>query len=194
MQSDDGPVCPLGVWAASQRCRQAGNQAVGIQVWQTEGGSIMSARAVSLSGMSRLAAVVPLIVRVVVGVIMSYHGYQKLVGGISAYSEGVLEPLGVPAPQLLGTLQVYAELIGGGMLVIGLLSRVAALVQAVILVLAIFLVKVDLGLIAPMGAPLPGAELDLALIAGFIVVMGLGPGKPSVDHLLGVEKGSPTAG
>ncbi len=154
----------------------------------------MSARAVSLSGMGRLAASVPVVVRVIVGIIMSYHGYQKLVGGIGAYSEGVLEPLGVPAPQLLGTLQVFAELIGGAMLVVGLLTRAAALVEATILVLAIFLVKVDLGLIAPMGAPLPGAELDLALIAGFIVVAALGPGKPSVDHLIGIEKTSPAVG
>jgi putative oxidoreductase len=139
-----------------------------------------------------MASMVPLAVRVIVGVIMSYHGYQKLVGGIGAYSEGVLEPLGVPAPQLLGTLQVYAELIGGAMLVVGLLSRAAALVEAVILVLAIFLVKIDLGLIAPMGSPLPGAELDLALIAGFIVVAVLGPGQPSLDHLLGIEKGTPS--
>ncbi len=152
----------------------------------------MSARTVSLSGMSRVASMVPLAVRVIVGVIMSYHGYQKLVGGIGAYTEGVLEPLGVPVPQLLGTLQVYAELIGGAMLVVGLLSRVAALVEAVILVLAIFLVKIDLGLVAPMGAPLPGAELDLALIAGFIVVAVLGPGQPSLDHLLGIEKGTPS--
>ncbi|MGI8519715.1 MAG: DoxX family protein [Actinomycetota bacterium] len=154
----------------------------------------MSVRAVSLSGMGRLAVVVPVVVRVIVGIIMSYHGYQKLVGGIGAYSEGVLEPLGVPAPQLLGTLQVFAELIGGAMLVVGLLTRAAALVEAAILVLAIFLVKVDLGLIAPMGAPLPGAELDLALIAGFIVVAALGPGKPSVDHLIGIEKTSPAVG
>jgi len=151
----------------------------------------VSVQVVSLSGMSKLAGAVPLVVRVVVGVIMSYHGYQKLNGGIAAYSEGVLEPLGVPAPQLLGTLQVFAELIGGAMLVVGFLSRVAALVQALILILAIILVKVDIGLIAPMGAPLPGAELDLALIAGFIVVALLGPGKPSVDHLLGIEKSSP---
>lgn len=65
------------------------------------------------------------------------------------------------------------------------------MVQAVILVLAIFLVKLDLGLIAPMGAPLPGAELDLALIAGFIVVALLGPGWPSLDHLFGIEKSIP---
>ena len=135
-----------------------------------------------------------MVVRVTVGTIMSYHGYQKLVGGIGAYSEGMLEPLGVPAPQLLGTLQVFAELIGGAMLVIGLLTRAAALVEAAILVLAIFLVKVDLGLIAPMGAPLPGAELDLALIAGFVVVAALGPGKPSVDHLIGIEKTLPPVG
>jgi putative oxidoreductase len=152
----------------------------------------MGARAIStVSGIKRFAPAVPVVVRVIMGTIMSYHGYQKLDGGIGAFSDGMLEPLGVPAPQLLGTLQVYAELIGGTMLIFGLLSRVAALVEAVILGLAIYLVKVDIGLIAPTGAPLPGAELDLALIAGLAVIAVLGPGRPSLDHLLGIEKGTP---
>jgi uncharacterized membrane protein YphA (DoxX/SURF4 family) len=49
------------------------------------------------------------------------------------------------------------------------------------------LVKVDLGLIAPMGSPLPGAELDLALIAGLVGLMLLGPGRLSADYALGIE-------
>ncbi len=44
---------------------------------------------------------------------------------------------GIPAPRLLDTLQVYAELIRGAVQVVGhTLVSIAALVQAVILVLS----------------------------------------------------------
>jgi uncharacterized membrane protein YphA (DoxX/SURF4 family) len=50
------------------------------------------------------------------------------------------------------------------------------------------LVKVNVGLIAPaqQGA---GAELDLALIAGFLVILFAGPGSVSLDRMLGIEEG-----
>lgn len=61
----------------------------------------------------------------------------------------------------------------------------------------------DLGLPAPVaigwavtlielvGAMLPGAELDLALIAGALGVIVLGPGRPSLDHGIGIEREVP---
>lgn len=144
--------------------------------------------ALNLSPLARFSGVAPVFTRVIVGVIMAYHGYLKLIGGAGAYAGGMLQPLGVPAPTAVAYLQIFAELAGGILLIVGLLTRLTAGVEAVILVLAIILVKTNIGLIAPMGAPLPGAELDLALIAGFITVILLGPGKPSVDHMIGIEK------
>jgi hypothetical protein len=37
-----------------------------------------------------------------------------------------------------------------------------------------------------------GFERDLAYIAGFIAILLLGPGKPSLDHALRLEEGTPT--
>ena len=54
------------------------------------------------------------------------------------------------------------------------------------LAVAVLLVKVNVGLItAPQTGA--GAELDLALIAGFLAIVLLGPGKVSLDHVLGIE-------
>ena len=52
---------------------------------------------------------------------------------------------------------------------------------------AIFLVKVNIGLLSPADGSGVGAELDLALIAGFLVVLLAGPGRLSVDQVLGYE-------
>src|SRR5215217_3200910 len=78
-------------------------------------------------------------------------------------------------------------LIGGILLIIGLLSRLAALLLTIDLVMAILLVKVNIGLLSPPDGSGVGAELDLALIAGFLVVLLAGPGRLSVDRALGYE-------
>jgi uncharacterized membrane protein YphA (DoxX/SURF4 family) len=84
-----------------------------------------------------------------------------------------------------------ASALGGGLLIVGALTRVSALLNAGVLLGALLLVKLDIGLIAPMGAPMPGAELEFGLLAGLLAVALLGPGKPSVDHALGLEAGTP---
>lgn len=131
---------------------------------------------------------VPLILRVILGSIMALHGWQKLtVMGPSNFGNDMLAGLGVPAPVLAGNVVTYAELIGGILLIVGLGTRLSAAVLTVILAAATILVKLDLGLIAPMGSPLPGAELDLALIAGLITLIIIGPGRLSADAALGIE-------
>ena len=142
--------------------------------------------ALSLSPLSRLGDLAPLVIRVVTGVIMFAHGFQKLSGGPANFG-GFLGQLGIPAPTLMAYVVTFVELVGGVLLIIGLLSRWAGLLLTINLAVATLLVKTQVGLIAPpeSGA---GAELDLALIAGFVAVLLLGPGKLSLDYVLGIEK------
>jgi len=142
--------------------------------------------ALTLTSLSKLAGAAPVIVRVVVGAIMLAHGWSKLSGPGPVGVGGFLAELGVPAPTLFGYVLSFGEALGGLALIVGFLTRLAAVLLTVDLVLAILLVKVDVGLIGEQGA---GAELDLALIAGFIAVALLGPGRPSLDHALGLERG-----
>ncbi len=146
----------------------------------------------SLSPLHRLASLAPLALRLPVGVVMAVHGWQKLTQiGPANLGKGMLSQLGVPAAVPVAHAMTFAELTGGVLLIVGLLTRLATLPLLVILVGAIVLVKTDLGLVAPPGALLPGAELDLALIGGLLAVLLLGPGRPSLDHLLGLETGVP---
>lgn len=64
----------------------------------------------------------------------------------------------------------------------------AALLLTIDLVVAILLVKVNVGFLSPQGGG-AGAELDLALIAGFLVILFAGPGSVSLDRTLGIEEG-----
>jgi putative oxidoreductase len=79
----------------------------------------------------------------------------------------------------------FVAVFGGILLIVGLLSRLAALLLTIDLVVAILLVKVNVGFLS--GSSGTGAELDLALIAGLLVILLAGPGKLSLDHMLGLE-------
>jgi putative oxidoreductase len=142
----------------------------------------------SIPATRRLAPVVPVVLRLAVGSVMAVHGWQKLTEmGPAMFGETMVADLGLPAPVALGWAVTLIELVGGVLLVAGLLTRVSGLLLALVLAGTTILVKVDLGLIAPMGSMLPGAELDLALLAGALAVLVLGPGRPSLDHLVGIE-------
>jgi putative oxidoreductase len=146
-----------------------------------------------LSPLRRLAPAAPVVARLLVGTVMLVHGWDKLTGMTpSGFGEGMLAPLGVPASVTFGWIVTVVELVGGAFLVLGALRRVAAVLNAAVLVGALALVKVDIGLGAPMGAEMPGAELEFGLLAGLVTVALLGPGRPSVDHALSVELGTPT--
>ncbi|HEY4027823.1 MAG TPA: DoxX family protein [Candidatus Dormibacteraeota bacterium] len=134
----------------------------------------------------RLAGAGPVVVRLVVGVIMAAHGLQKLNLGPERFGSTTLASLGVPLPHVMAYVVTFTELAGGILLIAGLLSRLAAFALLVDLTTAMTLVKSHVGLIAPPGRG-AGAELELALIAGFLTILLVGPGRVSLDHLLRVE-------
>jgi putative oxidoreductase len=142
-------------------------------------------RTLSLSPLARLAGFAPLAVRIIVGIIMFAHGLQKLQGRPANFG-GLLSQLGVPAPELMAYVVTFVELVGGVLLIVGLLSRLSALLLTIDLV-AILLVKLNVGLIAPQGSG-AGAELDLALLAGFLVILLAGRGRFSLDYALGIDR------
>ena len=80
-----------------------------------------------------------------------------------------------------------AELVSGLMLLAGLATRLVALPLIATIIGVIVLVKADLGIIASSGAPMPGADVDIALLAGLVAVLFIGPGRLSLDHVLGFE-------
>src|SRR5215210_2171557 len=112
----------------------------------------------------RGAGYAPLVVRVLAGIVMAAHGLQKLTEfGPANFGGQALAGLGVPLPVFMGYVVTFVELIGGILLIVGLLSRLAALLLTIDLVVAILLVKVNVGLLSPLDGGV-GAELDLALI------------------------------
>ena len=126
-----------------------------------------------------------LAVRAAFGPALAYHGWQKLDRGTGQFADfvGSLEVFGVGLPEATGYFVVWLELAGGVLLTLGLLTRVVALLTAVQFLMIPFVVKSQVGLI---GTERTGFEIDL-FIAAAVALVVLGPGRASVDHLLGIE-------
>jgi putative oxidoreductase len=123
----------------------------------------------------------PLALRLPLGIIFAAHGAQKLFGWFGGYGlEGTgqwMASIGLEPGLLLAALSGSAEFFGGLLLIIGLLTRPAALVLAVTMVVAILSVHIHNGLFMSNN----GFEFGLALLAGAVSLLISGAGRLSVD-------------
>ena len=134
---------------------------------------------------ARLPGVAPLVLRLAIGGIMAYHGFDKLAGGLGVVEE-MFVMMDVPAAAAAAPFVTFVEILGGLALIAGIATRVAAALLAFVLLGALVLVKADLGIIS--SGPMPGAELDIALLAGLVALAFIGPGSVSADRALGLER------
>jgi len=125
-----------------------------------------------------------LILRVPVGLTLAAHGAQKLFGWFGGYGlEGTgqwMASLGLEPGYLMALMAGGAEFFGGLALVLGLLTRPAALVTAFAMLVAIFAVHIGNGLFMANN----GYEFALTL---FVVTLALaiqGAGRFSLDKVL----------
>jgi len=141
--------------------------------------------------MNRIAAdVAALLLRVVAGLIFLPHGWSKIAGegGSAAFAAGLAESYGIPL--FLGHLAAYVELIGAILLLVGLLTRVDALLLAGVMFVAAFVVQLPDALFeVPPNAnrafvAIRGIETPLALFAICCALVLTGGGRFSLDAVL----------
>lgn len=121
-----------------------------------------------------------LLARVLLGVVMFAHGYQKmLINGISRTTEG-FENLSIPLAIVSASFVTVVEFVGSALLIVGALTPVVSALMLVIMAGAAAFVHAANGIFVSQG----GWELVGVIGAGMIALAATGPGRYSVDHLV----------
>jgi putative oxidoreductase len=126
-----------------------------------------------LGRLEKARSFAPLLLRLVVGAVGIYHGHGKLFGGMDRFVETV-EGLHLPAPLLLAWVAALSEFVGGIFLVLGLMTRWAALFFAVTMGVAVFRVHWNDGF--------KGYEFPLVLLVAAVSLVFTGGGWLSFDR------------
>ena len=131
------------------------------------------------------------LLRVSLGVYYVLHGYHGwLVIGVERFA-ALNASMGIPLPTINAWAVVLGHLVGGALLIIGLYTRLGALMNAFIMVGAAAFVHLDQGFFMhgivtnpQTGAAVAGGyEYSLFLLLATIAILLMGGGPLSVDAL-----------
>jgi putative oxidoreductase len=120
----------------------------------------------------------PLAVRITVGVVFLGTGWTKL-NNLPAITKN-FTALGIPAPEILTPFVSGVEFVGGILLLVGLLTRFAAVPLMVVMVVAIISAKA--GDIDSLETFLGFEEVSYFVMFAWLAIAG--PGPVSLDHLI----------
>ena len=135
-----------------------------------------------MNSLSRFADHVYCIARFIIGIMFACHGGQKLLGFPPAAHPGPLDTM--------GTIGGSIELVGGFLIAFGLLTRVAALIASGEMAIAYFMVHSKMHFFPIINK----GELAVVYCWFFLFVLFYGPGRWSIDGLMGRGKATTAAG
>lgn len=126
----------------------------------------------------KIRPLVALCGRLVLGFIMLFHGWPKVVhpGSLHSFAMFVAH-LGLPA--WLGYVAAFTELLGGAALILGLFTSIAAAGIAIDMAVAILFVHLHHGLTGQ-----GGFEFPLSLFALALFLLADGPGWLAIDRIV----------
>lgn len=138
------------------------------------------------------AQLAPLFLRLAIGFGFTAHGWAKLARGPEHFAD-LLRVLHVPFPEVMASVSVLTELLGGLALIAGLLVSLVSVPLIATMLVALFAIHIHYGYSSiktigltkdgPLFGP-PGYELNTIYIAGLLALVILGAGRYSLDTLI----------
>jgi putative oxidoreductase len=127
---------------------------------------------------SRLDWAAPLVARVTLGVLFASTGWGKVhdLDKVASF----FSDLGIPMPHANAVMVSFVELVGGGLLLIGLGTRLAALPLMASMAVAILTAQRE----SVHGLPDLFGLVEWTYLALLLWLALAGPGKASLDHVL----------
>jgi putative oxidoreductase len=129
-----------------------------------------------------------LALRLVLGAVFLGHGAQKAFGAFGGPgfegATGFVGSMGFRPARVWATLAVGGELAAGLLFLLGLLTPLAGLLVLATMAVAIAKVHGPKGFFVQNG----GYEYNLVLIIAALAVAAMGPGRFSLDHVLGLAR------
>ena len=131
-----------------------------------------------------------LIVRLVIGLTFAAHGAQKVFGwwggpGFAGWTAGI-ERMGLRPAPLWAAISAGVELVGGGLLALGLLTPIASALLVAQSIYIIVRAHWSRGFWNRGG----GIEFPLQILAGSLLVVATGAGAIAIDSALSIDFGS----
>ncbi len=119
------------------------------------------------------------------------EGIQKFLYP-AALGVGRFEKIGIPSPQFFAPFVGVVEIVCGFLLILGLLTRLAAIPLLIDISVAIATTKLPMLLKSGFWAAMHEARTDYCMFLGLLFLIAVGGGGLSVDAILGHR--NPTGG
>ncbi len=128
-------------------------------------------------------AVTTLLIRLMVGAVFLSEGIQKfLFPGLRG--TGRFEKIGLPNPDFLGNFVGTFEIFCGALVLVGLLTRLAAIPLIIIMLVAIVTTKSEVLADEGFWPMMHGSRTDWSMLLGSIFLLIKGGGKWSADKAI----------
>jgi putative oxidoreductase len=124
-----------------------------------------------------------MLIRLMVGAVFLSEGIQKFLFP-AIRGAGRFEKIGLPLPEFLGSFVGGFEVLCGVLILIGLLTRLAAIPTLIIMLVAIITTKADVLQNQGFWEMMHGSRTDWSMLLGSIFLIVKGAGKWSVDALM----------
>ena len=121
-----------------------------------------------------------LFIRLIVGAVFLSEGIQKFLFP-DALGIGRFMKIGIPSPEIMAPFVGTVEIVGGTLILIGFLTRPAAIALIIDMVVAIWTTKTPMLMESGFWKMAHEARTDWSMLLGSLALLIIGAGKWSVD-------------